>query len=192
MTEVREHDERLVQIASATAAQLGALIRRKQAEDELRASEECFRLLVDSIEDCAIFRLDRGGQVTGWNPGAERITGYTADELVGCNVARLYPAEAVHAGRPERHLELASAEGRYEETDWRVRRDGLQFWASVVITPMYDGRGELKGFSHVIRDATSQKVADEELQQMRSVIDCSDDAIVSFNDLGVITTWNPG
>jgi PAS domain S-box-containing protein len=192
MTEVREQDEGLIDIVSTIAAQLGALIRRKQAEDALRANEECFRLLIDSIEDCAIFRLDRGGRVTSWNPGAERITGYGADEIVGCNVARLYAGEAVHAGRPERHLELACADGRYEDADWRVRSDGLRFWASVVITALYDDSGELHGFSHVIRDATSQKLAEDELQRLRSVVDCSDDAIVSFNELGVITTWNPG
>lgn len=192
MTNVNEDDERLVDLASTTAAQLGALIRRKQAEDALRANEECLRLLIDSIEDCAIFRLDRSGQVTSWNSGAERITGYGAEEIVGCNVARLYAAEAVHAGSPERHLELACTQGRYEDTDWRVRSDGLRFWASVVISALYDDSGELQGFSHVIRDATAQKVAEDELQRLRSVVDCSDDAIVSFNDLGVITTWNPG
>jgi PAS domain S-box-containing protein len=192
MTEVNEDDLALVDMASTIAAQLGALIRRKQAEDALRASEECFRLLVDSIEDCAIFRLDRGGRVTSWNPGAERITGYGAEEIVGCNMARLYAPEAVHAGRPERHLELACEQGRYEDADWRVRSDGLQFWASVVITALYDDSGEVQGFSHVIRDATSQKLSEDELQRLRSVVDCSDDAIVSFNELGVITTWNPG
>jgi PAS domain S-box-containing protein len=192
MTTVRDEDEGLIDIASTTAAQLGALIRRKQAEDALRANEECFRLLIESIEDCAIFRLDRGGQVTSWNSGAERITGYGAGEIVGCNIARLYPCEAVHAGRPEEHLELARAHGRFEDCDWRVRSDGLQFWASVVITALRDDSGELHGFSHVVRDVTSQKLAEDELQRLRSVVDCSDDAIVSFNEVGVITTWNPG
>jgi PAS domain S-box-containing protein len=192
MTRVKEEDERLIDIASTTAAQLGSLIRRKQAEDALRANEECFRLLIESIEDCAIFRLDRGGQVTSWNPGAERITGYGAGEIVGCNVARLYPSEAVDAGRPEQHLELARARGRYEDSDWRVRSDGLRFWGSVVITALYDEAGTLRGFSHVIRDATSLKVADDELQRLRAIVDCCDDAIVSFNERGVITTWNAG
>ena len=192
MTEAQEEDERLAQVASTTAAQLGALIRRKQAEDALRSSEECFRLLVESIEDCAIFKLDLDGQVTSWNPGAERITGYPADEIVGCNIARLYPAEAVHAGRPGHQLGLARARGRYEEADWRVRSDGLRFWASVVITALFDDSGALGGFSHVIRDATSQKLAEAELQGLRSIVDCSDDAILSFNEHGVITTWNPG
>ena len=192
MNQADERDEALIDLASTTAAQLGALIRRKQAEDALRASEECFRLLVDSVEDCAIFRLDGGGQVTTWNSGAERITGYGAPDIVGCNVARLYAPEAVHAGRPEQHLEQACATGRYEEADWRVRSDGLRFWASVVITPLHDEAGRLRGFSHVIRDATSQKVAADELQRLRSIVECSDDAIVSFNELGVITTWNPG
>lgn len=192
MTSVREDDEGLIDIASTTAAQLGSLIRRKQAEDALRANEECFRLLIESIEDCAIFRLDQGGQVTSWNPGAERITGYGAGEIVGCNVARLYPSEAVHAGRPEQHLELACMHGRYEDSDWRVRSDGLRFFASVVITALHDDSGTLRGFSHVIRDATSLKLAEDELQRLRAIVDCCDDAIVSFNERGVITTWNAG
>ena len=192
MRKADEQAEALVDLASTTAAQLGALIRRKQAEDALRASEECFRTLVDSVEDCAIFRLDAGAQVTSWNSGAERITGYHTQDIVGCNVARLYTPEAVHDGRPEHHLARACEHGRFEEADWRVRSDGLRFWASVVITPLHDQAGRLRGFSHVIRDATSQKVAEDELHRLRSIVDCSDDAIVSFNELGVITTWNPG
>jgi PAS domain S-box-containing protein len=192
MTEVRDEDETLADLASTTAAQLGALIRRKQAEEALRASEECFRLLIDSIEDCAIFRLDPSGQVTTWNPGAERITGFSAEEIVGCNVARLYATEAVHAGRPERHLEMAREHGRYEDSDWRVRSDGLRFWASVVITALHDESGTLRGFSHVVRDGTAQKHAQDELQGLRSIVHSSDDAIVSFTERGVITTWNPG
>jgi PAS domain S-box-containing protein len=192
MTEARDEDEALADLASATAAQLGALIRRKQAEESLRASEECFRLLIDSIEDSAIFMLDPHGQVTSSNPGAEHITGFPAEEIVGCNVARLYETEAVHAGRPERHLDSAREHGRYEDSGWRVRSDGLRFWASVVITALHDRSGTLRGFTHVIRDGTAQKHAEDELQRLRSIVDSSDDAIVSFTQRGVITSWNPG
>src|SRR4051794_2388720 len=93
MTEVQGEDENLADLVSVIAAQLGSLIRRKQAEEALRASEECFRLLIDSIEDSAIFWLDPSGQVTSWNHGAERITGFPVQDMVGCNVARLYTTE---------------------------------------------------------------------------------------------------
>jgi PAS domain S-box-containing protein len=189
----QRQDKRLTDLVSTAAAQLGALIRRKHAEEALRASEECLRLLVDSVEDVAIFKLDPSGQVASWNHGAERITGYSAEEITGYHVSRLYAPEAVQDGRPERQLELASAAGRFEELDWRVRSDGLRFWASVVITALHDDRGRLRGFSHVIRDATAQKRNEDELQRLRAIVRYSDDAIVSLTpDKGIITTWNRG
>jgi PAS domain S-box-containing protein len=193
MARRQQPDKRLTDLVTTAAAQLGALIRRKHAEEALRASEECFRLLVDSVEDLAIFKLDPDGQVASWNHGAERITGYSADEITGYHVSRLYVPEAVQEGRPERQLELAAAAGRFEEVDWRVRSDGLRFWASVVMTALHDDTGGLRGFSHVIRDVTAQKRSDDELQRLRAIVRFSDDAIVSLTpDAGIITTWNGG
>jgi PAS domain S-box-containing protein len=193
MTESRPADERFLALVSTTAAGLGALVQRKQAEEALRASEECFRLLVESVDDCAICRLDSSGRITSWNEGARRILGYEADEIVGYHMARFYLPEAVHDGGPERHLELARESGRFEESDWRVRSDGHRFWADAVIVPLRTASGELQGFSHLIRDHTSQHQTEEELSRLRAVVECSDDAIVSLTpDRGIITTWNAG
>ena len=193
MTESRAADGRFLALVSTTAAQLGSLVQRKQAEEALRASEECFRLLVESVDDCAICRLDASGRITSWNAGARRILGYEADEILGYHVSRFYPPEAVRNGDPERHLELARTDGRSEHSDWRVRHDGLQFWADAVIVPLRTASGEIQGFSHLIRDHTSQRQTEEELSRLRAVVESSDDAIVSLTpDRGIISTWNAG
>ena len=193
MIEHQEEDKRLARLVSTAAAQLGSLFQRKQAEDALRANEECFRMLVESMVDCAICKLDPSGQVASWNPGAARITGYGRDEVLGCHVSCFYTPEAVQAGEPERHLTLAREQGRYEECGWRVRSDGLRFWASVVITPLVDQDAKLRGYSHVILDATARKRTEDELLALRAVVECSDDAIVGLTpERGIITTWNAG
>jgi PAS domain S-box-containing protein len=193
MTESRHADGRFLAVVSTTAAQLGSLVQRKQAEQALRTSEECFRLLVDSVDDCAICRLDSSGRITSWNAGARRILGYDADEIVGYHVARFYPPEAVRDGDPERHLELARTSGRFEHSDWRVRSDGHRFWADAVIVPLRTVGGQLQGFSHLIRDHTTQRQTEEELSRLRAVVECSDDAIVSLTpDRGIVSTWNAG
>ncbi len=113
----------------------------------LQKSEERFRLLVEGTEDYAIFMLDPTGRVTSWNPGAERIKQYRADEIIGQHFFRFYPADDVQAGKPERELQVASTEGRYEEEGWRLRKDGSRFWANVIITALRDDTGKLRGFS---------------------------------------------
>lgn len=191
MTEAQEADEKMTGLVSAAAAQLGAMILRRRAEDAVHASEESFRLLVDSVDDCAIFRLDPEGQVASWNPGARRICGYLAEEIVGFHLSRFYLPQAVLDARPELHLEQARSNGRFEETRWRVRADGSRFWASVVITALHDGMGRLEGFSHVIRDTTAQRQAEEELNWLRAVVECSNDAIIGLAAGNwIITTWN--
>lgn len=136
---------------------------RRNAERELRHSEERFRLLVESVGDYAIFMLDPGGHVSSWNRGAERAKGYRAEEIIGQHFSIFYPPEAVAAGHPQYELEVAVTEGRYEEEGWRVRKDGSMFWANVVITAVRDETGALRGFAKVTRDVTERKELLEEL-----------------------------
>ncbi len=136
---------------------------RRRAEDDLRRTDEGFRLLVDGVTDYAIFMLGVDGPIVSWNPGAERITGYRSDEVIGRHLSLFYPLDDVAAGEPERALELAAAEGRYGEEGWRVRKDGTRFWASVVITALRHEDGRLRGFAKVTRDVTERKRAADEL-----------------------------
>jgi PAS domain S-box-containing protein len=132
---------------------------RRQALDELRASEERFRLMVESVQDYAIFMLDCDGHVSTWNQGAERLKGYSADEIVGRHFRNFYPRDAQDVAHPEHELEVAVREGRYEEEGWRVRQDGTLFWANVVITALFDTSGTHIGFAKVTRDMTERRQA---------------------------------
>ena len=121
--------------------------------------------------------LDPAGQVVSWNPGAETITGYRADEIVGKHFSRFFAAEDLEAGKPARELALAR-DGRFEEESWRVRKDGARYWANVVITPVRDAANRLVGFVKITRDLTDRRKADEErmrLAQAREAIRLRDD-----------------
>jgi PAS domain S-box-containing protein len=134
-----------------------------QRNEQLRQSEERLRLLIASVNDYAIFMLDDKGYVTSWNPGAQRIKGYRADEIIGQHFSRFYPEEDVRAGKCERELEIAKRDGRVEDEDWRVRKDGTRFWANVVISAVRDpSTGNLLGFAKVTRDLTERVKAEEE------------------------------
>jgi PAS domain S-box-containing protein len=124
-------------------------------------TEEWSRLLIESVRDYAIFRLDPHGYITSWNPGAERIKGYTAAEIIGQHFSRFYPEEDIRSGKCERELEIAVREGRFEEEGWRLRKDGSRFWANVIITPLWD-KGQHVGFAKVTRDLTERKRQEEE------------------------------
>lgn len=138
------------------------LTERRRAEEELRRSEERFRLLVDSVKDYAIFMLDPTGHIVTWNSGAERNQGYRASEIVGEHFSKFYPPEEVRAGKCERELEIAIRDGRFEEEGWRLRQDGTRFWSNVVITPLRDARGELLGFAKITRDLTERRNLEDE------------------------------
>ncbi|HEY2903452.1 MAG TPA: PAS domain-containing sensor histidine kinase, partial [Polyangia bacterium] len=113
------------------------------------------------MKDYAIFILDPTGRVSTWNPGAERIKGYKADEIIGKHFSTFYPQEDVAAGKCERELEVATREGRFEEEGWRIRKDGSRMWANVTITPLYNPDGTLVGFAKVTRDLTERLQAEE-------------------------------
>jgi PAS domain S-box-containing protein len=134
------------------------LTRQRQAEELLRQSEERLRLLVESVKDYAIFMLDGQGRITTWNSGAERITGYRAEDVLGRHFSMFYPAEAVAVHHPQHELEVAEREDRYEEEGWRLRKDGTAFWADVVITAIRDPEtNALRGFAKVTRDLTERR-----------------------------------
>ena len=138
------------------------LTERRKAEEQLRQSEERFRLLVTNVKDYAIFMVGPDGRVESWNAGAQRIKGYEAGEIIGQPITRFYPAELVAQGRPWALLHEAAASGHVQDVGWRVRKDGSPFWADVVITALRDESGQLRGFAKVTRDLTDRKRAEEE------------------------------
>ena len=139
---------------------------RRQTEQQFRESEERFRLLVESTVDYAIFMLDPQGYVVSWNPGAQRIKGYTADEIIGRHFSTFYPPDAVAAGWPSHELKEAARIGRFEDEGWRVKKDGSRFWANVVITAMRGGDGTLRGFAKVTQDISVRKAHEERIQNL--------------------------
>src|SRR5215218_9487929 len=139
---------------------------RKLAEEALKHNEERFRLLVEGVKDYAIFMLDPDGKVASWNEGAHHIKGYHHKEIVGHHFSIFYPEEDLKRSKPERELEIAQEKGSYEEEGWRVRKDGSRFWASVLITALWDEAGGLRGFAKVTRDITERKRAEEEIRQL--------------------------
>ncbi|OUL95679.1 PAS domain-containing sensor histidine kinase [Paraburkholderia hospita] len=125
--------------------------------------EDRYFLLIEAVQDYAIFMLDASGHISSWNPGAQRIKGYTPDEIIGRHFSTFYTPEDIAAGKPARELEIAVAKGRVEDEGWRVRRDGSRFWANVVISAVRDASGTILGFAKVTRDMTEQlRLADLE------------------------------
>ena len=157
ITALRKDDGTLVGFAKVTRD----LTERQAAAEKVRLSEERLRLLVDSVKDYAIYMLDPAGRISTWNSGAQAIKGYTADDVIGRRFSIFYTPEDLAAGKPERELEVAVRTGEYHEEGWRVRKDGTRFWASVVLTPVYDAKGALAGFAKVTRDLTERRVAAE-------------------------------
>jgi PAS domain S-box-containing protein len=162
-----------------------------------KADDSPYRLLVEAIQDYAIYMLDRTGIVTSWNPGAQRFNGYTADEIVGEHFSRFYTEDDQKSGVPARALEAAARDGRFENEGWRVRKDGTHFWAFVVVDPIRNRSGEIIGFSEITRDLTERKAAEENLwrseAQFRLLVQgVSDYAICMLDKEGRVTTWNLG
>jgi hypothetical protein len=133
------------------------LTERREQEERLRESEERFRLLLEGIQDYAIYMLDPEGRVTSWNAGAQRITGYSAAEILGQSFERFYPPEDAAAGRPAAELRAATLNRRAEDIGWRVRKDGTRYWSEVVVTALHDAEGRLRGFAKITRDLSERK-----------------------------------
>jgi PAS domain S-box-containing protein len=146
------------------------LTERKSAEDTLRKSEEQFRLLIQGVTDYAIYMLSPQGIITNWNAGAERIKGYTPQEIIGQHFSKFYSPDDAAAGLPQMGLQTALREGRFEKEGWRYRKDGSKFWANVVIDPIRTPNGELIGYAKITRDMTERKQAQEQLERAREAM----------------------
>jgi PAS domain S-box-containing protein len=139
----------------------GDVTEKVDAEEKLGENDQMLRLLVASVHDHAIFVLDPQGRVMSWNEGARRLKQYTQEEIVGQHFSVFYEPEPAHGGKPDWELVVARREGRYEEEGWRVRKDGSRFWANVVITPLWDGTGRLRGYAKITRDLTEKHLEAE-------------------------------
>jgi PAS domain S-box-containing protein len=181
---------------SATPAIFAQLVAEWNVMTD-QPQEDRYRLLVESVTDYAIYMLDVGGHVTSWNAGARRFKGYQEREILGRHFSTFYPEDAKAAGLPRRALETAEREGRFEGEGWRVRKDQTRFWAHVVIDPIRDSAGVLRGFAKITRDLTDKHAAEEALrrseQQFRLLVQgVTDYAIYMLDPRGYITNWNVG
>ena len=156
-----------------------------------------FRRMVDAVGDYAIFMLDAQGRVATWNRGAELAKGYSAGEIIGRHFSVFYPQDRIDEGWPEQELALAREHGRVEDEGWRLRKDGTRFWASVIITALFDEDGALRGYAKVTRDLTERREQEELLRQsderFRLIVEgVRDYAIFMLDTEGNIVTWNLG
>jgi len=170
--------------------------RRHRAHDEeLRRNEESYRLLLDGVRDYALYMLDAQGRIATWNSGAERITGYNAEEAIGKTAEIIFLPEDIVSGKQQQMIEVATRVGRYEEQGWRQRKDGTCYWANLVLTAIRDEAGALIGFAKVSHDLTEQKRYEEALrkseERTRSILESALDAIIVMDSSGVVHEWNP-
>jgi len=191
--QVRDEHGDLIGFAKVTRD----ITERIRARDALLESERRFRILVEGVIDYAIYMLDPSGIIVNWNPGAQRLKGYTVDEIVGQHFSKFYSKEDRRTGLPARVLETATREGRYEAEGWRVRKDGSRFWASVVVDAIRNGKGELEGFAKVTRDITERRAAQDILRESERqfrllVAGVTDYALYMLDPNGIITSWNAG
>jgi PAS domain S-box-containing protein len=162
----------------APAAHLGA---------NLFEGEQSLRMQINGLRDFAIFALDARGCAATWNAGAERLMGYTADEILGKGIECLFPSEDVTSGLPARELELARRDGRYEHEGWRLRKDGSRFWANVIFTALRDASGHLVGYGKVMRDITERK---HSVEQFRLAIEAAPTGMLMMDEDGRIVLVN--
>ncbi|HZI10512.1 MAG TPA: PAS domain S-box protein [Myxococcus sp.] len=170
---------------------------RRRTEQELRRSEEYFRLLIDSVQDYGVFMLTLEGAVRSWNQGAQRLKGYRAREIIGAPLSRFFPAEENEKGTPQRLLERAVLEGTATYEGWMLRKGGSRFWALLTLSAVEDEEGNLQGLSNVARDLTERKKTEvamsESEERLRLLIDSVQDyGVFMLSPNGTIASWNPG
>lgn len=158
---------------------------------------EDYQLIVESAIDHAIFILDTGGHIRSWNPGAQRIKQYTRDEIVGKHFSIFHPPHQIESGWPAHELKMALEVGRFEDEGWRIRKDGTQFWANIVITRLVDAAGRHRGFSKITRDLTERRQQEDLLRQSEErfrllVESVTDYAIFQLDTEGCVRSWNVG
>src|SRR5690349_6434377 len=192
LTYIRKNGTRFPAIVSVTALRdaslniIGYLLigtdnsARNHIEEKLRWTESSFRLMVESVSDYAIVMLDPDGLVASWNTGAQRIKGYSADEILGQHFSSFYPADDIASGKPQRDLDLVTASGRHEDEGWRVRKDGSLFWANIVFTAIRDQAGNLRGFAKLTRDLTERNKVEAILTNARAVAETANLAKSDF------------
>jgi PAS domain S-box-containing protein len=173
------------------------ITERRQAQEALYDSERRFRLLVEAVKDYAIYMLDPSGVIVNWNAGAERLKGYSAQEIVGQHFSRFYTPEDRATGLPSRVLQAAARDGHFEGEGWRVRKDGGRFWALVEVDAIHDDNGRLIGFAKITRDITERQVAQQTLRetarQFRTLIaGVTDYALFMLDPNGLVVNWNSG
>jgi PAS domain S-box-containing protein len=171
--------------------------KREVAETSLSAAKEIFQLLVEAVDDYAIFALDKDGYILTWNMGGQRLKGYSAQEVIGTHFSRFYLPDDIERRHPQYELEEAKKNGKYEEEGWRKRKDGTTFWANVVITSLKNSNGDVTGFAKVTRDLSQKKIAEDKLreseQRFRLMIEgVKDYAIIMLDTKGYVTIWNEG
>jgi PAS domain S-box-containing protein len=157
------------------------ITEQKRVTDALKQSEKMFRLIVSNVKDYAIIVLDPEGHVISWNGGAQRIKGYAAEEIVGKHFSVFYPPEDIALGKPIMELKSAREEGRFEDDSWRIRKDGSRFWANVVVTPLRDNTGVLRGFVKITRDVTEKRKAEQEITQRSLELEAANKELETFS-----------
>jgi rsbT co-antagonist protein RsbR len=157
------------------------------------ASESTYRQLIDSIVEYAVIRLDTQGTVRGWNPGGERLLGYSSGEIIGRPFGGFYTEDDVRAGRPERELRTALDAGRYEAEGWQVRKDGTRFWAVVSLAPIREADGSLTGFVMVTRDVGHRREQQRGAMAIEQMLDAiTDYEVIRLDTEGNVRSWSPG